>query len=130
MKKLATLVLLLTLLVISSAASAIASSMGLNARGKFALVIGNKSYSPGVGALVSPLNDARLVADALTEIGFKVVTVQDGDRTAMLREVSRLAANLGGAGPDAIGFFYYSGHGVSRPGDRTNYLIPVDVKTM
>jgi uncharacterized caspase-like protein len=31
------------------------------------------------------------------------------------------------AGPGAVGFFYYSGHGASD--GSTNYLIPVDVKT-
>jgi formylglycine-generating enzyme required for sulfatase activity len=31
------------------------------------------------------------------------------------------------AGPNAVGFFYYSGHGAADAG--TNYLIPVDVKT-
>jgi hypothetical protein len=128
MKRPATLalVLLLTCLIISSAASA----QDRSAQGKFALVIGNKNYSPQVGALVNPHNDAKLISDALTEIGFKVVTVRDGDRTAMLREVSKLAANLGGAGKDAVGFVYYSGHGVSRPGERTNYLIPIDVRDM
>src|SRR4029453_16666441 len=29
--------------------------------------------------------------------------------------------------PNAVGFFYYSGHGAADAG--TNYLIPVDVKT-
>jgi hypothetical protein len=126
MKKPATLFFLLACLIISSAASA----QDRNAQDRFALVIGNKSYSPQVGTLVNPHNDAKLVSDALAEIGFKVVTVRDGDRTAMLREVSKLAANLGGAGKDAIGFVYYSGHGVSRPGERTNYLIPIDVRDM
>ncbi len=38
-----------------------------------------------------------------------------------VREVSR-------AGPDAISFFYYSGHGISNPDTKINYLIPIDVK--
>jgi hypothetical protein len=126
MKKPATLFLLLACLIISPAAGA----QDRNAQDKFALVIGNKNYSPQVGALVNPHNDAKLVSDALAAIGFKVVTVRDGDRTAMLREVSKLAANLGASRKDAIGFVYYSGHGVSRPGERTNYLIPVDVRDM
>jgi uncharacterized caspase-like protein len=126
MKTRATLLLFLTCLALSPAANA----QDVSAKDKFALVIGNKSYSPQVGALVNPHNDAKLVADALAEIGFKVVTVRDGDRTAMLREVSKLAAAVGAAGKDAVGFFYYSGHGVSRPGERTNYLIPVDVRDM
>jgi uncharacterized caspase-like protein len=35
---------------------------------------------------------------------------------------------LRAAGPDAVGLFYYSGHGAADGG--TNYLIPVDVKTI
>lgn len=126
MKRPATLFLLLTCLI----ASLTASAQDRNVQNKFALVIGNKSYSPQVGALVNPHNDAKLISDALAEIGFRVVTVRDGDRTAILRETSKLAANLGAAGKDAIGFFYYSGHGVSRPGERTNYLIPIDIRDM
>jgi len=121
MKALLTIVFLLTCLY---------SSTSVSAQSKFALVIGNKNYSPQVGALVNPHSDAKLISDALSEIGFKVVTVHDGDRTVMLREVSKLAASLAGAEKDAVGFLYYSGHGVSRPGERTNYLIPIDVRNM
>jgi hypothetical protein len=33
---------------------------------RIALLIGNKDYKPGVGALVNPLNDVRLVGEALS----------------------------------------------------------------
>src|SRR5262249_50706286 len=41
--------------------------------------------------------------------------------------VNGYARPLQAASPNAVGFFYYSGHGASD--GSTNYLIPVDVKT-
>jgi hypothetical protein len=35
------------------------------AEARIALLIGNKDYKPGVGALANPLNDTRIVGDAL-----------------------------------------------------------------
>jgi uncharacterized caspase-like protein len=43
----------------------------------------------------------------------------------MLIAIHAFAAKLKTAGPDAVGFLYYSGHGIASAGE--NYLIPVDV---
>src|SRR5262245_12030957 len=43
----------------------------------------------------------------------------------MLRAIHEFAGKLKSAGPDAIGFLYYSGHGIASAGE--NYLIPTDV---
>jgi len=43
----------------------------------------------------------------------------------MLRSVHEFAGKLKSAGPNAMGFLYYSGHGIASAGE--NYLIPVDV---
>src|SRR5262249_39816531 len=43
----------------------------------------------------------------------------------MLSAIYGFASALKAAGPDAVGFLYYSGHGVASAGE--NYLIPVDV---
>jgi hypothetical protein len=48
-------------------------------------------------------------------------------RRQMLSAVKAFAAELAKGGPDAVGFLYYSDHGVTRPEDRENYLIPVDL---
>jgi uncharacterized caspase-like protein len=45
-----------------------------------ALVIGNKDYKLGVGALVNPLNDIRVVGDALKSVGFELLTPVQTDR--------------------------------------------------
>jgi uncharacterized caspase-like protein len=93
---------------------------------RIALLVGNKDYKPGVGTLVNPLNDVRLVGEALKAISFEVLKpVHNATRTTILLAVHEFAAKLKSAGPDAVGFLYYSGHGIASLGE--NYLIPVDV---
>jgi uncharacterized caspase-like protein len=53
--------------------------------------------------------------------------VRDAGLGALTRAVNAYARRIQAAGPNAIAFFYYSGHGASD--GSTNYLIPVDVKT-
>jgi hypothetical protein len=40
---------------------------------RIALLIGNKNYNAGVGSLTNPLNDIRVVGDALKSVGFEVL---------------------------------------------------------
>ena len=97
-----------------------------HAEKRVALVIGNQNYKTGVGPLTNPLNDIRLVGDALTSVGFDVLKpLQNATRAEMLNAIYAFASALKAAGPDAVGFLYYSGHGAASAGE--NYLIPVDV---
>jgi uncharacterized caspase-like protein len=93
---------------------------------RIALLIGNKDYKPGVGALVNPLNDLRVMGDALKAVGFEVLKARSNAKRAdMLIAIHDFASRLKGAGVDAVGFLYYSGHGIASAGE--NYLIPVDI---
>jgi hypothetical protein len=94
---------------------------------RLALLIGNKSYAPQVGTLKNPANDVGLLAQTLRTLGFEVKVVIDGTRSVMLKEINAYSVRLGSLGPRALGVFYYSGHGVSRPRYNTNFLIPVNV---
>ena len=50
---------------------------------RIALLIGNKDYKTGVGALTNPLNDIRIVGDALKSVGFEVLKpVENAQRSA------------------------------------------------
>ncbi len=92
------------------------------AEARLALVIGNGAYRH-VSPLSNPLNDARLVADTLVSLGFKLVgdePVLDSDRPAMERAIRAFGKGLRGG---AVGLFYYAGHGVQMEG--ANYLVPV-----
>ncbi len=92
---------------------------------RIALLIGNQDYKPGVGRLKNTLNDIATVGAALKAVGFEIGTpVKNANRAEMLLAINDFAARLKQAGPDAVGFLYYSGHGVASSGE--NYLIPVD----
>jgi TRAP-type C4-dicarboxylate transport system substrate-binding protein/uncharacterized caspase-like protein len=93
---------------------------------RVALLIGNQAYTPEIGALVNPHNDVALLERTLTTLGFQVTTVRDADLATLTRAVNAYTRRLA-VGQNAVGFFYYSGHGAADGG--TNYLIPTDVRT-
>src|SRR5262245_43701212 len=94
---------------------------------RIALLIGNQAYGNGIGRLFNPHNDIALLEKALRGLGFKVTTVRDAGLGGLHQAVNNYARRVQAAGPNAIGFFYYSGHGAADAS--VNYLIPIDVKT-
>lgn len=96
-----------------------------NAERRIALVVGNGGYSI-IPSLRNATNDARLMAATLQSVGFEVVTTIDADRRALGRAIRDFGTLLRGAGSDAIGLFYYAGHGVQYNGQ--NYLIPLSAE--
>jgi tetratricopeptide (TPR) repeat protein len=99
---------------------------------RIALLIGNQSYEPSVGPLKNPHNDIALVKSALLRVGFaeaNITIVRDAGRVAMLEAIETFAGRVDAAGPGAISFFYYSGHGAAND-RRDNFLIPVDVSEL
>ena len=118
----------LALVLVLLAASALPVRAQTDAT-RWALVIGNEAYDSPLAGLNNPYADADRIGRALQAVGFKdqIRILHDQGRSQTLREVRELADHLKLAGPNAIGFFYYSGHGGSAvEGDhRHNYLIPV-----
>jgi hypothetical protein len=94
---------------------------------RLALLIGNEAYASEVGRLANPHNDVALLERALTGLGFDVAIEANATLGKLYQAVNGYARRLQAAGPNAVGFFYYSGHGASD--GINNYLIPVDVKT-
>ena len=90
---------------------------------RIALVVGNGKYDATIGSLVNPPNDANLMAERLSALGFKVTKLLNADQKALKRAISNFGQALQAAGPDAVGLFFYAGHGVQVDG--ANYLIPV-----
>src|SRR5262245_43184787 len=99
-----------------------------HAERRIALLIGNQTYAPALGALKNPHNDVDRLAAALRKIGFEVASVKDAGFADINRELNAYVRKLRTAGRGAIGFFYFSGHGAQQKETGTNYLIPVDVK--
>ena len=113
---------LLRTVLLALLASSVLASAAL-AEKRVALVIGNGKYEGGIGALTNPPNDAKMMAEKLTALGFEVIKLVNGDQKAMKRAISQFGEKLVKAGPDSVGLFFYAGHGVQIGGE--NYLIPV-----
>ncbi|MBE9223185.1 DUF2808 domain-containing protein [Cyanobacterium stanieri LEGE 03274] len=87
---------------------------------RIALIIGNAEYQ-NAGALQNPLNDARDMAQKLTDLNFEVILVTDSSLRAMNEALETFYNQLE---QGSTGLFYYAGHGIQYNGE--NYLIPVD----
>ncbi|CAN5529291.1 hypothetical protein BH10PSE7_BH10PSE7_02680 [soil metagenome] len=87
---------------------------------RIALVIGNASYRPGF-ELRNPVADARAIATALSDLGFKVTLVQDTDLATAQRALDAFVPE--GIEADAA-IIFYAGHGAMING--RNFMLPVD----
>ena len=103
------------------------TALHAQAEKRIALLIGNQGYGSEIGRLANPHNDVALLEKTLKALGFEVRTVRDAGLAGLHQAVNAYARRVQAAGPNAVGFFYYSGHGAADAG--TNYLIPIDVKT-
>ncbi len=94
---------------------------------RYALVIGNGAYE-NIDPLANPPNDVKLVSEALKAVGFKVTSLVDSNKRQMEDATQNFARTLDDAGRNAVGVFYFAGHGVPYKGE--NWLIPLgaDVK--
>jgi uncharacterized caspase-like protein/formylglycine-generating enzyme required for sulfatase activity len=104
--------------------TALISTASWGAETRVALVIGNSEYASG--PLPNPANDAKLMGDALTSLGFDVIARRNADQTTMKRAIEEFGSRLEKAGAGAVGLFYYAGHGVQLNGK--NYLIPTTAR--
>jgi uncharacterized caspase-like protein len=92
---------------------------------RIALVVGNNDYHGGLEPLANAVSDAALMTRVLTKAGFDVEPVIDVGRAELTAAIARFTARLKLAGPDAVGLFYFAGHGLQYEG--TNYLLATDV---
>lgn len=106
-------------------ALAVAAFAPARAEERIALVIGNADYG-AMGRLKNPVNDSRLMAGTLRDLGFRVIELVNADQREMKRGVRDFGRWLRRAGPDGVALFYYAGHGVQVSG--RNYLLPVEAQ--
>ena len=90
------------------------------AEARLALLIGNAAYK--ASPLLNPVNDVRLMEDALKEAGFTVIKAEN----ASIREMRRLVRDFGDRlkASGGVGLFYFAGHGVQVRGE--NFLVSTD----
>ena len=91
---------------------------------RYALVIGNSQYK--VGKLRNPVNDANAMATLLQKKGFQVQELTDANKRQINTAIRDFTNQL--HQKNAVGLFYYAGHGVEIDG--RNYLVPIgaDIK--
>jgi hypothetical protein len=90
---------------------------------RIALVVGNSAYQ-NITRLDNPRNDATLMADTLSSLGFTLIGGRaqlDLDKAALDSDVQNFGRQIQGA---EVALFYYAGHGVQVSG--SNYLVPVN----
>ena len=95
-----------------------------SAESRLALVIGQSAYK-SVPALPNPINDAKAVAQMLTDSGFEVSTASDLSQSQIREQLSAFAGKVASKGGDSIALIFYAGHGVQIDGE--NFLVPVDI---
>ncbi len=97
-------------------------SMGMAAtERRVALVIGNSDYW-NFPDLPNPVNDARDIADRLSDLGFEVILGTDLTRQELLNSLLKFAGALVDADTS---LFFYAGHGMQI--EDVNHLVPVDL---
>lgn len=94
----------------------------LEAETRVALVIGNGAYET-IGRLANPVNDANLIAQVLSEVGFDVTSVTDQTEDQMGETIDRFVAEARRADVAAV---YFAGHGIQKDGE--NFLMPIDAQ--
>lgn len=105
----------------------IASVQAALAETRIALVVTNQSYKQAGAGLTNTHRDGDLIRTALEKVGFTVSLVRDtANEVALLQAIGAHVQRLSAAGPDAVGFVYYSGHGAADRPDGANYLIPTE----
>ena len=93
-----------------------------SARQKYAIVIGNQSYSHAP-QLPNAWNDALDVADLLAGQGYDVTLLKDASKRDFEGLMQRVLFDVD---RDTEVLFYYAGHGVQIGSE--NYLIPTDAQ--
>ena len=86
-----------------------------------ALVIGNDSYKQ-VPALLNAREDAKMVAETLNSLGYKVSLGLDVTQKQFKSELRTFKSQVQAGDEVAI---FYAGHGVQIAS--TNYLLPIDI---
>jgi len=114
---------IVTLIAWAALATVIGAGAG-HAEKRVALVVGNDRYAnlPADQQLQKAVNDSRAVGDALTRIGFDVISGENLGRQALVDKFDELTQRLA---PGDTAFFFFAGHGVAIGG--SNYILPSDV---
>ena len=82
---------------------------------RIALIIANSNYPTAGDSLPGAARDANTIEQALMDasLGFRVTLARNKSKRDIEAALRQFQLDLRHAGPDAIGFLYYVGHGAA-----------------
>ncbi|MCA8905363.1 MAG: caspase family protein [Hyphomonas sp.] len=97
---------------------------------RLALVIDQTNYQNAneLSQVAGASREADLVESALRDTGFNVIRVSDRTRNQLINALDDFRIRLEQAGPEAVGFVYYTGHGAQHPQTHSSYLLGTDAR--
>jgi len=118
--RLARVALACTCLLLLPAASIAETRLGL--------VISQTDYTGDLSRVTSASQEADTIASALIETGFDVTRAHDLNKRDLASTLNAFRRKVDAAGPDAVAFVYYTGHGAQHPESGDSYLLGVDAE--
>jgi hypothetical protein len=92
---------------------------------RLALVIAQANYSD-ISRIAKAGEEAGMMADVLTKLGFDVLFVRDQSRVGLDEAFRQFATRVNSTGPETTAFVYYTGHGVQY--QSSNYMLGTDAR--
>ncbi|MEZ6012694.1 MAG: caspase family protein [Hyphomonas sp.] len=111
---------LLAILLPAAAATAAETRLGL--------VISQTDYAGDLSRVSSAGQEADAIASALADTGFQVTRAHDLTKRDLASTLNAFRRQVDLAGPDAVAFVYYTGHGAQHPESGDSYLLGVDAE--
>jgi len=106
---------------------ALLCAAGAFAEPRMALVISQSDYqSASLSRVGSADREANAIADSLAATGFEVTRVRNLAKQDLAAQLDSFRKKLDRAGSDAIGFVYYTGHGLQNPETSESFLLGID----
>ncbi|MEO9969961.1 MAG: caspase family protein [Hyphomonadaceae bacterium] len=93
---------------------------------RIALVIGQSDYASGIRPIGLAKQESEQIAEALRQVNFKVTTRINLSARELEEELSSYILELDEAGDQAVGFVYYTGHGIQDPASQSSMLLGID----
>ena len=97
---------------------------------RLALVIDQTNYqhTSELTRVTLASSEADQIEAALKDTGFKVTRHRDLTSTGLRDALDAFRLSLENAGPEAVGFLYYTGHGAQHPQSRNSFLLGTEAR--
>ena len=94
---------------------------------RLALVITQANYNGRtIRRVEKAVEEGGYVLRALRELDFDITPVVNETKAGLEEALEQFRTRLKAAGPDAVAFIYYTGHGIQHPEQPDNYLLGTD----